>query len=53
MAEDRKSQLDKFKAAARDMSADVSEDALDAIIDKLDLKRTPPPRPQEGDDEKK
>jgi len=32
-------QLDRFKEAARDLGADESDDALDRIMGKLDLKK--------------
>ena len=38
---DQKSQIDRFKEAARDLSADESDDALDRIMGKLDLKKKP------------
>ena len=34
-------QIDRFKEAARDLSADESDDALDRIMGKLDLKKKP------------
>ena len=36
-------QLDRFKEAARDLGADESDDALDRIRGKLDLKKKPEP----------
>jgi len=36
-----KSQLDRFKEAAKDVGADTSDDALDKIMDKLDLTKKP------------
>lgn len=41
--EDQKQQLDRFKDAAREVEADQSEDALDRIMDKLDLTKKPEP----------
>lgn len=40
-------QLDRFKEAAKDVGADTSDDALDKIMDKLDLTKK-----QEADDSK-
>lgn len=34
-------QIDKFKQAAREAGADQSDDALDRIMGKLDLKKIP------------
>ncbi len=45
---DDKSQLERFKEAARDVDADTSDDALDKIMRKLDLKK----KPEAGDDKK-
>lgn len=39
----KKSQLDSFKKAADDLDADQSDDALDRIMGKLDLKKKPEP----------
>jgi hypothetical protein len=36
---DTKDQLDRFKEAARAASADESDDALDRVMGKLDLKK--------------
>ena len=36
-------QLDRFEEAARQVEADESDDALDKVFDKLDLKRKPEP----------
>jgi hypothetical protein len=36
-------QSDAFKEAARDLAADESDDALDRIMGKLDLKKKPEP----------
>lgn len=41
MTENRKPQLDRLKEAAKQVEADTSDDALDNIMDKLDLKRKP------------
>ena len=38
---DEKRQLKRFKEAARDVGADTSDDALDKIMDKLDLNKKP------------
>lgn len=37
------SQHDRFKEAARELGADESDDALDRIMGKLDLKKKPEP----------
>lgn len=34
-------QLERFKEAAKQVQADESDDALDKVFDKLDLKREP------------
>lgn len=34
-------QYSRFKAAARELGADESDDALDRVMGKLDLKRKP------------
>lgn len=39
----RDSQADRFAEAAREAEADESEDALDRIMGKLDLKKKPEP----------
>jgi hypothetical protein len=44
-----KSQLDYFKETARKLGADESDDTLDKIMGKLDLKR----KPDKKRDEKK
>lgn len=36
-------QEERFKEAARDLGADESDDALDRIMGKLDLKKKPEP----------
>lgn len=36
---ERQSQLKRFKKAAREIGADTSDDALDKVMGKLDLKR--------------
>lgn len=41
-----KEQLEHFKAAAREIGADESDDALDRIMGKLDLKKKPEPKPE-------
>lgn len=38
---DEESQLDRFKQAARELGADESDDALDKVFGKLDVKRKP------------
>lgn len=45
---DEENQLERFKEAAKELGADTSDDALDKILGKLDLKRKP-----EADEEKK
>ena len=37
----KKTQVEKFKEAARELGADESSDALDKIFGKLDLKQKP------------
>ncbi len=37
----KKDQIDQFKEAARELGADESDDALDRVMGKLDLKRKP------------
>jgi len=46
---DEESQLDRFKATAREVEADESDDALDKVFGKLDVKR----RPEDGKPKKK
>jgi len=41
MTENERGQLDKFKEAAKQVGADTSDDALDKVMGKLDLKRKP------------
>ena len=36
---DEKSQLERFKESAKQLEADASEDALDKIMGRLDLKK--------------
>ena len=36
-----KTQLDKFKETAREIGADTSDDALDKVMGKMDLKKKP------------
>lgn len=36
-----KSQLDKFREIAREIGADMSGDALDKVMGRLDLKKKP------------
>ena len=44
-----KEQIDRFKKAARDAEADTSDDALDKIMRKLDLKKKPEPKDDKKD----
>jgi len=39
--ETEKSELDRFKETARKVGADTSDDALDKVMGKLDLKKKP------------
>ncbi len=39
----QKSQIERFKEAAREVAADESDDALDRVMGKLDLKKKPEP----------
>jgi hypothetical protein len=39
----KESQLDRFQQAAREAGADESDDALDRIMGKLELKKKPEP----------
>jgi hypothetical protein len=48
---DEKSQAARFREAARDLGADESDDALDRIIGKLDLKKKPEPEKKGKRDE--
>ena len=41
-----KEQLDRFKQAAREVGADESDDALDKVFGKLDVKRKPEEKPE-------
>jgi hypothetical protein len=41
MNDTKTDQLKKFKDAAKEVGADTSDDALDKIMDKLDLKKKP------------
>ncbi|MGL4310251.1 MAG: hypothetical protein ACRCSU_07165 [Paracoccaceae bacterium] len=41
MSAAEKSQLDRFKEAAREIEADESDDALDKVMRKLDLTKKP------------
>lgn len=41
MTQQRKSQRDRFKEAAREIGADMSDDALDKVMGRLDLKKKP------------
>lgn len=40
------SQANRFREAAREVGADESDDALDRIMGKLDLKKKPEPEPK-------
>ena len=42
---DEKTQLDRFKEAAREVEADQSDDALDRIVGRLDLTKKPETKP--------
>ena len=44
-----KSQLERFKAAARRADADMSDDALDKVMGNLDLKKKPESDEKKGD----
>lgn len=46
MSSQEKTQTDRFKQAAREVEADQSDDALDRIMGKLDLKKKPEPKPE-------
>lgn len=39
-------QNEAFKATARDLGADETDDALDRIMGKLDLRKKPEPKPE-------
>lgn len=41
MKKTEQTQLDRFKEAARQIGADTSDDALDKVMGKLDLKKKP------------
>lgn len=41
MSHQKKDQSDAFKEAARELGADESDDALDRVVGKLDLKKKP------------
>ena len=43
MSHQNQEQIDAFKKAAREVGADESDDALDRIMGKLDLKKKPEP----------
>lgn len=49
MTNDNKKQIDRFKEAARQVGADESDDALDRVMGKLDLKRKPDAKPAKQD----
>ena len=42
------SQEDRFKGTARELGADESDNALDRIMGKLDLKKRPPEPEKKG-----
>jgi hypothetical protein len=44
-----KSQLERFKEAAAEVGADTSDDALDKIMDKLDLTKPAEADEKDGD----
>ena len=44
-----KSQSENFKETARELEADQSDDALDRIMGKLDLKKKPEPEKKATD----
>jgi len=39
-------QIDRFKEAACELGADESDDALDRVMGKLDLRKKPEPEPK-------
>ena len=39
-----KEQIERFKRAAREVEADESSDALERVMDRLDLTRKPEPK---------
>ena len=43
--DDKRSQIDRFKEAARKIGADESDEALDRIMGKLDLTKKPDEKP--------
>ena len=45
-----KSQLDKFKEAAREAECDTSEEKFDKVLGKL-AKVKPPPKPEKPEDD--
>jgi hypothetical protein len=49
MQDDEKEQLERFKEAAKDVGADTSDDALDKVMGKLDLKRNPDEKDSDRD----
>jgi hypothetical protein len=44
------SQADRFAEAARELGADESDDALDRVMGKLDLKKKPEPEKRDKSD---
>jgi hypothetical protein len=51
LSHQKQNQSDAFKEAARELGADESDDALDRIMGKLDLKKKPEPEKREKRDE--
>ena len=49
MSDANKEQLNRFKEAAAEVEADTSDDALDKIMDKLDLEKKPEPDEKSDD----
>ena len=46
MTPNQSTQSDLFKEAAREVGADESDDALDRLMGKLDLRKKPQPAPK-------
>lgn len=51
MLAQKSDQIDLFKKAARELGADESNDVLDRVMGKLDLKRKPEPEKKGKPDE--
>ena len=49
MQKNSQTQHDRFKEAARDLAADESDDALDRVMGKLDLRKKPGLEPKTKD----